>query len=74
MTFIVEGRHFTKQLCAITYAQQCAYKAGRVTEVMAETTDLRGRKSRVWMCRMYPPNIKRTLLKQPPIPLVAAVA
>jgi len=74
MTFIVEGRHFTKQLYAITYAQQRACETGRVVEVNAEATDLRGRHSRTWLCRMHPPGVKRTLLKQPPIPQVAAVA
>ena len=74
MKFIVLGRKFTKRLHAITFAQGKACELGHSVDVKVETTDMLNRRQRSWVCRMHPPNVKRTLLRKPAIPQLEQVA
>ena len=73
-TYIVEGRRFEDRLQATTLAARLAREADRSVDVKVETTDILRRKHRSWMCRMHPPGMLRTLIKQPPIPHVRSAA
>ena len=74
MKFIVEGRRFGVRLHAVTFAQGLACEMGRSVDVNVEVVDFMNRRQRSWACRMHPPGVKQTILKQASIPRVQAVA
>ena len=74
MTFLVEGRRFTKRLHAITFAIGLASEQGRSIDVKVETVDFQNHRQRSWVCRMHPPDKLVTILKRPDLSHVYGVA